>query len=148
MNKSFLDKSFFYAECAFNNGEVPVGAVIVKDDKIIAYGYNQKEHDNSVLSHAELIAIDSASKSLNNWRLDGCDLYVTLDPCPMCASAIKQARISNVYSALNNSDLNSTSIIEDIFRKDSTNPAVNFITNLDVDRSKNLLNSFFKNLRD
>ena len=120
MNQKFLDKSFFYAELAFENDEVPIGAVIVKDGEVIAYGYNQKEKNKSVLSHAELIAIDSASKVLNNWRLDGCDLYVTLDPCPMCA----------------------------IFKKDSTNPQVNFFTNLDADKSKKLLNSFFKKHRD
>lgn len=148
MNQKFLDKSFFYAELAFENDEVPIGAVIVKDGEVIAYGYNQKEKNKSVLSHAELIAIDSASKVLNNWRLDGCDLYVTLDPCPMCASAIKQARISNVYSALSNSDLNNTTILNNIFKKDSTNPQVNFFTNLDADKSKKLLNSFFKKHRD
>ena len=147
MNQKFLDKSFYYAELAFNNDEVPIGAVIVKDGEVIAYGYNQKEKNKSVLSHAELIAIDSASKNLNNWRLDGCDIYITLDPCPMCASAIKQARISNVYSALSNSDTVNSSIISEIFKKDSTNPEVNFLTNLNSDRSKKLLNSFFKKHR-
>ena len=147
MNQKFLDKSFFYAELAFENDEVPIGAVIVKDGEVIAYGYNQKEKNKSVLSHAELIAIDSASKNLNNWRLDGCDIYITLDPCPMCASAIKQARISNVYSALSNSDTVNSSIISEIFKKDSTNPEVNFLTNLNSDRSKKLLNSFFKKHR-
>ena len=148
MNREFLDLAFELAEKAFNLDEVPIGAVIVKDNKIIGCGYNQKESNNSVLKHAELIAIEEASKNLNNWRLDDCNIYVTLDPCPMCASAIKQARIKNVYSALNNTDEKYLEIIEKIFIGDNTNPSVNFISNLAVDKSKNLLNSFFKKQRN
>ena len=148
MNRKFLDMAFELAEKAFNLDEVPIGAVIVKDNEIIGYGYNQKESNNSVVKHAELIAIEEASKNLNNWRLDDCDIYVTLDPCPMCASAIKQARIKNVYSALNNTDEKYLEIIEKIFIGDNTNPSVNFISNLAVDKSKNLLNLFFKKQRN
>lgn len=148
MNRSFLDLAFFYAEKAFENNEIPIGAVIVKDNEIVSFGYNSKEINNSVLEHAELIAIKGAEKKLNNWRLDDCDLYVTLDPCPMCASAIKQSRIKNVFSALNNSDNNNLKIIKKIFEKDSTNPEVCFVSNLNVDRSKKLLNSFFKKQRN
>ena len=147
MNRVFLEKAFNYAEIAYQNNEVPIGAVIVKDGNIISYGYNQKEEDKCVLKHAELIAIEKASKLLDNWRLDDCDLYVTLDPCPMCASAIKQARICNVYSALSNSDSSNLSIIQEIFKKDSTNPDVHFETNLDVEKSKKILNEFFKKQR-
>ena len=99
MNLKYLNLAFEYAEKAFVHGEVPIGAVIVKNNEIIGVGYNVKEEKQSVLAHAELIAINQASKKLNNWRLDNCDIYVTLDPCPMCASAIKQARIKNVFSA-------------------------------------------------
>ncbi len=148
MNCIFLEKAFIYAEMAYQNNEVPIGAVIVKDGIIISFGYNQKEEDKCVLKHAELIAIEEASKKLDNWRLDGCDIYVTLDPCPMCASAIKQARIRNVYSALSNSDSSNLSIIQEIFKKDSTNPDVHFETNLDVEKSKKILNDFFKKHRD
>ena len=148
MNREFLDLAFELANKAFNLDEVPIGAVIVKNNKIIGCGYNQKEFNNSVLKHAELIAIEEASKNLNNWRLDDCDLYVTLDPCPMCASAIKQARIKNVYSALNNTDEKYLEIINKIFVGDNTNPSVKFTSNFDVDKSKNLLNSFFKKQRN
>ena len=148
MNQKFLDLAFELANKAFNLDEIPIGAVIVKDNKIIGCGYNQKEFNNSVLKHAELIAIEEASKNLNNWRLDDCDIYVTLDPCPMCASAIKQARIKNVYSALNNTDEKYLEIIEKIFIGDNTNPSVKFISNLAVDKSKNLLTSFFKKQRN
>ena len=148
MNRIFLEKAFNYAEIAYQNNEVPIGAVIVKDGNIVSFGYNQKEEDKCVLKHAELIAIEKASKLLDNWRLDDCDLYVTLDPCPMCASAIKQARIRNVYSALSNSDSSNLAIIQEIFKKDSTNPDVHFETNLDVEKSKKILNEFFKKQRD
>lgn len=147
MNKDFLDLAFFYAEKAYSANEVPIGAVIVKDNDVISYGFNQKEEKSSVLAHAELIAIAEASKKLNNWRLDGCDIYVTLDPCPMCASAIKQARIKNVYSALNNADSNNLPLILDIFSTDKVNSSVNFVSNLDLERSKRLLSDFFKKQR-
>ena len=139
-----MDLAFFYAEKAYNLDEVPIGAVIVKDDKVISYGYNLKESNNSSLEHAEMIAIKEASKKLNNWRLDGCSMYVTLDPCPMCASAIKQSRISYVYSALKNSDSKNSQLICKIFKIDATNPNVFFISNIDSERSKKMLSSFFK----
>ena len=148
MKREYLDMAFQYAHEAFEHNEVPIGAVIVKDDEVISYGFNHKESENSVLEHAELIAIREAERKLNNWRLDNCDLYVTLDPCPMCASAIKQSRINNVYSALNNLDDNNELLIKKIFEKDKVNPSVNFESNLDSDRSKKLLNSFFKKQRN
>ena len=148
MNQKFLDLAFKYAKKAYNLGEIPIGAVIVKDNKVISYGYNTKEKNNNVLKHAELIAIEKASKKLKNWRLDGCDIYITLDPCPMCASAIHQARINNVYSALNNSDSKNLDIINNIFKKDKTNPKTNFISNVSRETSKELLNNFFNTKRD
>lgn len=77
--------------------EIPVCAIIVKDGKIIATATNKKEKDNDVTSHAEILAIRQAEKILGNWRLEGCELYVNLEPCPMCAWAIIQSRISSVY---------------------------------------------------
>ena len=148
MNLEFLDLAFKYAEKAYKNKEVPIGAVIVKDNKVIGYGYNQKEKKNSVLEHAEIIAIRMASKKLNNWRLDDCDIYVTLDPCPMCASAIKQSRIKNIYSALSNLDKKNEKVIVDILKRDKTNPEVNLISNIEPDKSKKILNSFFDIKRD
>ena len=149
MNDKYMMMAFEEAKIAFNNNEVPIGVVIVKDDKIISKAHNRKELDNLVTSHAEIIAIQKAEKNLDNWRLDNCDLYVTLDPCPMCASAIKQARINNVYSALSNSDLNNSKIINEIFKNnDSINKGVEFKTDLFVDKSKELLSLFFENKRN
>lgn len=80
-----------------SGADVPVGALITKDDEIIACACNEKEKNNDVSAHAEILAIREASKHLNNWRLDDCELYVTLEPCPMCAWAILQSRVKTVY---------------------------------------------------
>ena len=143
----YMDLAFKYARKAFNKNEVPIGAVIVKDGKVISCAYNNKASKNTVFGHAELIAIKKAEKKMNNWRLDGCDIYVTLDPCPMCASAIKQSRINNVFSALRNSDSHNSVIINKIFLSDNVNPSVNFYTDLKVFESKLLLSSFFEKKR-
>ena len=106
-----------------------------------------KETNQNVCCHAEILAISQASKFLNNWRLDECDIYVTLDPCPMCASAIRQARIRNVYSALENLNNEYLPLIKKIFVDDDINAMVNFSSNLRVEQSKKLLQDFFKNRR-
>ena len=93
----FMKEALKEAKKAYNKLEVPVGVVIVKDNKIIARAYNQKEMKNSPIKHAEIIAIEKACKKLNNWRLNDCEMYVTLEPCPMCAGAIINSRINKVY---------------------------------------------------
>ena len=148
MNSEYFNIAFEEAKKAYELNEVPVGAVIVKDGEILAKAYNQKEKNQCAVSHAEIHVIEEASKILNNWRLDGCELYVTLDPCPMCASAIKQARIQHVYSALHNSDSHNLNIIQEIFQKDHVNPEVLFDSDLDMERSKEILNSFFEKQRN
>ncbi len=85
---------------SLENNDVPVGAVIVKDGKVLVFGYNTREKDQNVLGHAEINAILEAQKILNNWNLSGCDLYVTLVPCSMCLEIIKQSRIDNIYYLL------------------------------------------------
>lgn len=85
---------------SLENNDVPVGAVIVKDGKVLAFGYNTREKDQNVLGHAEINAILEAQKILNNWNLSSCDLYVTLVPCSMCLEIIKQSRIDNIYYLL------------------------------------------------
>ena len=127
MKNKFMDLAFEQANKAFLNNEVPIGAVIVKDDVVVSVGYNRKEYSNSIFSHAEIIAIYKKKKKL--------------------ASAIKQSRIRNVFSALENSDINNGLIINKIFKADTTNPAVNFHTNLCVAKAKENMNSFFKKQR-
>ena len=80
-----------------SDNDIPIGAVIVKDGEIISFAHNQREKDNIATYHAEILAIQRANEKLKNWRLNDCEMYVTLEPCPMCASAIIQARISKVY---------------------------------------------------
>ncbi|MDD4690162.1 MAG: tRNA adenosine(34) deaminase TadA [Eubacteriales bacterium] len=95
--ENFMKSALAQAEKAAQIGEVPIGAIIVKDSKIIARGYNKREYKKNALYHAEIIAIEKACKKLNSWRLSGCELYVTLEPCPMCMGAIINSRIDKVY---------------------------------------------------
>ena len=92
----FMALAIENAKKASATGEVPVGAVIVKGDKVIAEGYNKREAKQNALSHAETEAINAACERLSSWRLDGCEMYVTLEPCPMCAGAIMNARIDKL----------------------------------------------------
>ncbi len=93
----YMAKALRYAQKAAEKDETPIGAVLVKDGRIVASGYNLRESRQDVTLHAELTAIRKACRKLGSWRLDGCDLYVTLEPCVMCAGAIQQARIRTVY---------------------------------------------------
>ncbi len=95
--KYWMQQAILRAKKAEKLGEVPVGAVVVQDGKLIAGGYNRRETNRDALCHAELIALHRACKRLGGWRLQNCDLYVTLEPCPMCAGAIVNARIRRVY---------------------------------------------------
>lgn len=96
IKKEFMQRAIELSQKAAELGEVPVGAVIVKENKIIAAGYNKRESRQNVLSHAETEAINSACEALSSWRLDGCEMYVTLEPCPMCAGAIMASRLDRV----------------------------------------------------
>lgn len=96
MDSRFMTRAIELARIAAQKGEIPVGAVIVKNGKIIAEGYNMRENKKNALSHAEIEAINNACKAVGDWRLDDCTIYVTLEPCPMCAGAIINARIKEV----------------------------------------------------
>ena len=97
--KDFMKEAIKQAQIALKNEEVPIGAVIVRDSKIIAKGRNSREKSQNAINHAEIIAISKACKKLKSWRLDDCDIYVTLEPCPMCAGAISNARIRKLIYA-------------------------------------------------
>ena len=132
---------------ALKNDEVPVGAVIVKNGKVIARAYNMKESKHCGVYHAEILAIMKACKKISNWRLENCDIYVTLAPCPMCASAIKQSRISNVYCGLSNSDSYAMDVTKRILENNDINSSVNLYTDLFSDEISMLLKDFFENKR-
>ena len=127
-------------------GEVPVGAVIVKDGEIIAEGINRRETNKSALGHAEIEAIENACKRLGGWRLDGYDLYVTLEPCPMCAGAIINARIKTVYFGAYDAKAGSFGSVEDFSRfKYPTTPEI--IGGVMEKECEQILTEFFKRLR-
>ncbi len=137
MNEKFMDIALLEAKKAFKKEEIPVGCIIVKNNKIISKAHNKKNKTNRIIDHSEIIAITKANKKLKNWRLEGCDLYVTLEPCPMCASAIEQARINNVYTIAANNDTNNNEIITKIFKN------TNFIKYDGNKESELLLKKFF-----
>ena len=97
MEKKYIELVLKEAEKAYNSGEVPVGAVIIKNNKIIAKAHNMVEKKKNSIMHAEIIAITKASKKIRNWRLNNCDMYVSLEPCDMCKAAILLSRINKVY---------------------------------------------------
>ena len=132
---------------AYKNNEVPVGAVIVKNGEIISKAYNRKEERQCVIEHAEINAIIKASKKLQNWRLNGCDMYVTLEPCPMCASAIKQARIERVFYLFDSTNCENKKIVKEIFTNiDANKPVENIKMNYDFDNT-NFITEFFEKKR-
>ena len=148
MKEKYMLLAINEAKKALELGEVPVGAVIVKDDVVIAKAHNKKENLKSVTKHAEIIAVEKASKRLNNWRLDGCDIYITLEPCPMCASAIKQSRINNIYFGLSNSDKNNINIINSILYKDKNNKKCNISCGYFSFEIENMMKKFFQMRRN
>lgn len=147
MNIKYMKLAYKEALKALKDDEVPVGAVIVKDGKVIAKAYNMKESKHCGVYHAEILAIMKACKKISNWRLENCDIYITLAPCPMCASAIKQSRISNVYCGLSNTDSSTMNITKKIFENNDINSSVNFYTDLFSDEISVLLKEFFVNRR-
>ena len=135
------------AQIAAERGEVPVGAVIVKDGKIIARGRNMREEKQNALSHAEIEAINSACKNLNSWRLDGCEIYVTLEPCPMCTGAIINSRISTlIFGAYDSKAGSVDSVINLCDYPYNHKPEI--YGGICEDECLSVLQNFFKNLRE
>ncbi len=124
---------------SLENNDVPVGAVIVKDGQILAFGYNTREKDQNVLGHAEINAILEAQKVLKNWNLSGCDLYVTLVPCSMCLEIIKQSRIDNIYYLLD----------KPTFKREFYKTKLQKINDTNYENKyAEILSNFFKKLRE
>ena len=147
MNKEFMEEALKLAKEAAECGEIPVGAVIVKNGEIIAKGRNMREEKQNALSHAEIEAINNACKTLNSWRLDDCEIYVTLEPCPMCAGAIINARIKTlVFGAY---DLKAGSIDSVVNLCDYPyNHKVEVYGGICEERCLAVLKDFFKELRN
>lgn len=146
MNKEFMKLALLEAQKAAQKGEVPVGAVIVKNGQIIAKGRNMREEKQNALSHAEIEAINSACKKLSSWRLDGCEMYVTLEPCPMCAGAIINSRISTlVFGAYDSRAGSIDSVINLCDYPYNHKPEI--YGGIMEDECLEILQKFFKNLR-
>ena len=148
MNLKYMDMALEEAKKAFEQGEVPVGCVIVKNNHVLALTHNMKEQMNSAIEHAEILAIEEASSKINNWRLEQCDAYITLEPCPMCASALKQARVSHIYCGLSNSDSKNSEIVLQILKSDKNNAGVSIINDLAVEKVDRIMKEFFRNRRN
>ena len=144
MDDKFMNYALKEAQKAYNKMDVPVGCVIVYNGKIIARGYNKREKDQNVIKHAEIEAIDKACKTLKSWRLNDCTIYTTLFPCPMCASAIQQSRISKlVYlNDTNNKVLNDISL--NILFNENLNHRVK-IDRISLENS--IIDDFFEKIR-
>ena len=143
----FMEMALLEAEKARKREEVPIGAVIVKSGKVIAKGFNKREKTKSALNHAEVVAIRKACKKLKDWRLEGCEIYVTLKPCPMCAGAIANARIDKVYYGADETNTNDN-LAEQIFASTRLNHKVE-MEKLDAysDRCAQMLSAFFRSKR-
>lgn len=148
MNENdFMDKAIELAKKALQEGEVPVGAVVVKNGAIIGEGYNKREKNSDISSHAEIEAMKSAAKKLGDWRLDGCSLYVTLEPCLMCSGAILQSRISSLFFGAK--DEKEGAVVSNYFVFDEPMSLPRPLINLGIKGSEceSLLRSFFKDAR-
>lgn len=144
MEEKYMKIALIEAQKAYNKKEIPIGCVIVKNNKIIARSHNLKEKKQSALCHAEILAIKKACKKLKNWRLIDCEMYVTMEPCPMCASAIKQSRISKIYYGVENEN---NKISKEILAKNDINEKVEIIPNILEKECKKIVQNFFEKKR-
>lgn len=146
MNIDFMKRAVELAKLSALEGEVPVGAVIVRDGEIVGEGRNRRENGKNALYHAEIEAIDSACRKLGGWRLWQCELYVTLEPCPMCAGAIINSRIKRVYFGAFDKKAGSFGSVAD-FNEIPYNHKPEIVPGVMEDECSDLLTEFFKNLR-
>ena len=143
----YMKAAIAQAKKAYAIGEVPIGCVIVYEDKIIGRGYNRRNTDKTPLAHAEITAIKKAGKYMNDWRLEGCKLYVTLEPCQMCSGAIVQARIPEVIMAAENPKAGCAGSVMDILNNPEFNHQVKVKKGVLQEECSALLKRFFVELR-
>lgn len=146
-HEKYMREALRQAKKAEALGEVPIGCVIVSDGKIVARGYNRRNKDKNTLSHAELNAIRKASKKLGDWRLEGCTLYVTLEPCQMCAGAIVQARVDRVVIGSMNPKAGCAGSVLNLLQVERFNHQVEIIAGVLEEECSCMLSDFFRELR-
>lgn len=147
IDEKYMKEAIKQAKKAGQAGDVPIGCVIVKDGRIIARGYNKRNAKKTTLAHAELLAIEKASKKLGDWRLEECTMYITLEPCQMCAGAIVQARIPKVVVGAMNKKAGCAGSVLNLFQVDAFNHQVAFEHGVLGEECADLLSDFFRKLR-
>ena len=145
--EKYMQMAYENAKKAFGLREVPIGCVIVHEDKVIASTYNQRNTMKNALYHAEITAIDEACKVIGDWRLEDCTMYVTIEPCPMCAGAILQARIPRLVYGANNPKAGSVVSLNSILDNDSYNHQVEIIQGVMEEECAKIMSDFFVRLR-
>ncbi len=145
--EKFMKEAIKQAKKAYDKEEIPVGAVIVKDGKIIARGYNKKEEKKDTTQHAEIIAIQKASRKIGAWRLQDCEMYVTLEPCAMCTGALIQARLKRVYIGTMDPKTGACGSVLNLLEDYKFNHKVEVETNIMQKECEKILKDFFKYLR-
>lgn len=143
----FMREALKEAEKAKEIAEVPIGAVIVKNKKVIARGYNQRETTNRAITHAEILAIEEANQTLDNWRLEDCALFVTVEPCVMCSGAIVMSRIPNVYYGASDYKGGTAGTLMNLLEEERFNHQATVEAGVLQEECSQLLSSFFKELR-
>lgn len=146
MNEDFMKLALLEARKAFKKGEVPIGAVVVKDGKVLAKAHNTRQRSKNAVNHAEIIAIAKACKKNRDWRLENAEIYVTLEPCPMCAGAIANARIETCYYGAADKT-STTNLAQQIFQDVRLNHKVNSIGGILEPECAALLRDFFASRR-
>ncbi|MBR5407754.1 MAG: tRNA adenosine(34) deaminase TadA [Lachnospiraceae bacterium] len=146
-DEKYMRKAIAQAKMAAKLGEVPIGCIIVYEGKIIGRGYNRRKTDKSTLSHAELTAIKKASRAMGDWRLEGCTMYVTLEPCQMCAGAIVQSRMDKVVIATMSPKSGCAGSIINLLDEPRFNHQVEITTGILRDECSKMLSDFFTDLR-
>lgn len=148
MIEKYMQVAIKEAKKAYKNGDVPVGAVIVKNNKIIAKAYNKKQKHRLATHHAEIIAIEKACKKNKTWYLDDCEMYVTMEPCLMCAGAILQSRLKKIYYGVKNEKFGCIESIEHIFDNKKQNHRVIVAGGYCQVKIEKMLKDFFKQMRN
>lgn len=146
-HEAFMREAILEAKKAEAIGEVPIGAVVVKDGQIVGRGHNQRETGKRAIAHAEILAIDEACRHLGGWRLVSCDLYVTLEPCLMCAGAIYQARVENVFYGATDPKAGAFGSLYQIHEDQRLNHMVKVEKGILEAECSELLKAFFRDLR-
>lgn len=148
LDEKYMNEAYKEAKKAYRLGEVPIGCVIVYDGKIIGRGYNRRKTDKNTLSHAEIAAIKKASKSMGDWRLEGCTMYVTLEPCQMCAGALVQSRIDKVVIGCMSPKSGCAGSILNILQMKEFNHQVEIEKGILEEKCSTILSDFFSELRE